>query len=75
LGRWMDTEAEKLGVTNSPIFQKLARDHEVLHDIVKSVFRGKELMSLEERESKYRELLDKSNDVIDSMVKLRSAIG
>ena len=42
----MDTEAEKLGVTNSPIFQKLARDHEVLHDIVKSVFRGKELMSL-----------------------------
>jgi len=33
------------------------------------------LMSLEERESKYRELLDKSNDVIDSLVKLRSAIG
>ena len=75
LGRWMDTEAEKLGVTNSPIFQKLARDHEVLHDIVKSVFRSKDLMSLEERESKYRELLGKSNDVIDSLVKLRSAIG
>lgn len=75
LGRWMDTEAEKLGITNSPIFQNLTRSHEALHDIVKSVFRSKDLMSFGEREAKYRDLLDKSNDVIDNLMKLRSTLG
>ena len=75
LGKWIDTEAAATGITSTATFQNLLREHEALHGIVKDVFRNKNLMSVEEREKKYRELLDKSNAVIDCLVKLRTTIG
>ena len=75
LGKWIDNEAAATGVTSSATFQNLLREHEALHGIVKDVFRNKNLMSIDEREAKYRDLLDKSNAVIDCLVKLRSSIG
>lgn len=75
LGKWIDNEAANTGVTSSKNFQVLLREHEALHDIVKTVFRSKELLSQEERELKYRDLLDRSNAVIDCLVKLRTNIG
>ena len=75
LGKWIDTEAAATGITSTATFQNLLREHESLHGIVKDVFRNKNLMSVEEREKKYRELLDKSNAVIDCLVKLRTTIG
>ena len=74
LGKWIDNEAANTGVTSSKNFQVLLREHEALHDIVKTVFRSKELLSQEERELKYRDLLDRSNAVIDCLVKLRTNI-
>lgn len=74
LGKWIDNEAANTGVTSSQNFQVLLREHEALHDIVKTVFRSKELLSQEERELKYRDLLDRSNAVIDCLVKLRTNI-
>ncbi|MBR2463114.1 MAG: CZB domain-containing protein [Spirochaetaceae bacterium] len=75
LGKWIDNEAANTGVTSSKNFQVLLREHEALHDIVKTVFRSKELLSQEERELKYRDLLERSNAVIDCLVKLRTNIG
>ena len=75
LGKWIDNEASATGVTSSSTFQTLLREHEALHDIVKTVFRSKDLLSQEEREEKYRELLERSNAVIDCLVKLRTNIG
>lgn len=75
LGKWIDTEAAATGITSTATFQNLLREHEALHGIVKDVFRNKNLMSVDEREKKYRELLDKSNAVIDYLVKLRTTIG
>ena len=75
LGKWIDNEAAATGVTSSTAFQTMLREHEALHGIVKDVFRNKNLMTVEERERKYRELLDKSNAVIDCLVKLRTTIG
>lgn len=74
LGKWIDNEAANTGVTSSKNFQVLLREHEALHDIVKTVFRSKELLSQEEREQKYRDLLERSNAVIDCLVKLRTNI-
>ena len=74
LGKWIDNEAANTGVTSSQNFQVLLREHEALHDIVKTVFRSKELLSQEERELKYRDLLERSNTVIDCLVKLRTNI-
>lgn len=74
LGKWIDNEAANTGVTSSKNFQVLLREHEALHDIVKTVFRSKELLSQEERELKYRDLLERSNTVIDCLVKLRTNI-
>lgn len=74
LGKWIDNEAANTGVTSSQNFQVLLREHEALHDIVKTVFRSKELLSQEERELKYRDLLERSNAVIDCLVKLRTNI-
>lgn len=74
LGKWIDNEASATGITSSTAFQTLLREHEALHTIVKDVFRNKNLMSVEEREKHYRNLLDKSNAVIDCLVKLRSSI-
>ncbi len=74
LGKWIDNEAANTGVTSSKNFQVLLREHEALHDIVKTVFRSKELLSQEERELKYRDLLERSNAVIDCLVKLRTNI-
>lgn len=74
LGKWIDNEAADTGVTSSATFQTLLREHEALHDIVKTVFRSKELLTQEEREQKYRELLERSNAVIDCLVKLRTNI-
>ena len=75
LGKWIDTEAAATGITSTATFQNLLREHEALHGIVKDVFRNKNLMSVDEREKKYRELLDRSNAVIDCLVKLRTTIG
>ena len=75
LGKWIDNEAASTGVTTTATFQNLLREHEALHGIVKDVFRNKNLMSVDEREKKYRELLDRSNAVIDCLVKLRTTIG
>lgn len=75
LGKWIDNEASATGVTSSSTFQTLLREHEALHNIVKTVFRSKDLLSQEEREEKYRDLLDRSNAVIDCLVKLRTNIG
>ena len=75
LGKWIDNEAAATGITSTATFQNLLREHEALHGIVKDVFRNKNLMSVDEREKKYRELLDRSNAVIDCLVKLRTTIG
>lgn len=75
LGKWIDNEAAATGITSTATFQNLLREHEALHNIVKDVFRNKNLMSVDEREKKYRDLLDKSNAVIDCLVKLRTTIG
>lgn len=72
LGKWIDGLDSSNGFTSSPIFQTLLREHESLHDIVKIVFRNKDLLSIEEREDKYKSLLEKSNNVIDCLVKLRT---
>jgi methyl-accepting chemotaxis protein len=74
LGKWIDNEAAATGITSSSAFQTMLREHEALHGIVKDVFRNKNLMTVEEREKKYRELLEKSNAVIDCLVKLRTTI-
>ena len=74
LGKWIDNEAAATGITSTATFQNLLREHEALHNIVKDVFRNKNLLSVDEREKKYRDLLDKSNAVIDCLVKLRTTI-
>lgn len=74
LGKWIDSLDSSAPFVSSSTFQTLLREHEALHDIVKTVFRSKDLLSNIEREEKYRQLLDKSNSVIDCLVKLRSSI-
>lgn len=74
LGKWIDNEASTAGITTSPIFQVLLKEHEALHSIVQQVYRGLRMMTEEEKEQKFRELLEKSNAVIDCLVKLRSSI-
>jgi methyl-accepting chemotaxis protein len=74
LGKWIDNEASTAGITTSPIFQVLLKEHEALHSIVQQVYRGLRMMTEEEKEQKFKDLLEKSNAVIDCLVKLRSSI-
>lgn len=75
LGQWIDNKAESAGVTSSQNFQVLLKEHEALHGIVQQVYRTAKIMTEEEKERKFSELLEKSNAVIDCLVKLRSSIG
>lgn len=75
LGKWIDNEASATGVTSSQNFQILLREHEALHGIVQQVYRSVRMMTEEEKEQKFRELLEKSNAVIDCLVKLRTTVG
>ena len=75
LGKWIDNESSSIpSVTSSPVYQTLLKEHEALHGIVQTVFRQIGSLSEAEREAKFQELLEKSNSVIDCLIKLRSAI-
>lgn len=74
LGKWIDHKAEATGITSSQNFKILLKEHEALHGIVQQVYRSAKIMTEEEREQKFKDLLEKSNAVIDCLVKLRSSI-
>lgn len=74
LGKWLDNEAEKYGVTSSPVFAGIMKDHAELHALVKTVFERKDSMSKIELEDSYKKLVKISESVIDGVIKLRSMV-
>ncbi len=74
LGKWIDNDSGASGVTSMPAFQTMVKEHEVLHDIVKQVYRNIGILSEQEKEEKFSLLLEKSNIVIDCLIKLRSSV-
>ncbi|MCI5644623.1 MAG: CZB domain-containing protein, partial [Treponema porcinum] len=74
LGKWIDTQAESLGLSEKPSFKALVESHEALHSVVHDVFNNLETLSLSEREDRYATLLKKSQAVIDNLVVIRSEL-
>ena len=74
LGKWIDTQAESLGLSEKPSFKALVESHEALHSVVHDVFNNLETLSLSEREDRYATLLKKSQAVIDNLVAIRSEL-
>ncbi len=74
LGKWIDNEGSGMSIASTPTFQTLLREHEALHDIVRKVYRNVSTLTEEEREGNFASLLEKSNSVIDCLVKLRSQV-
>ena len=72
LGKWIDTQAESLGLLEKPSFKALVASHEELHSVVHDVFNNLDSLSLSEREDRYSTLLEKSQSVIDNLVHIRS---
>ena len=74
LGKWIDNESAASGVTSLPVFQTLLKEHEALHNVVKQVYRNIGIMSEQQKEEQFKQLLEHSNVVIDCLVKLRSSV-
>lgn len=74
LGKWLDNEAEKYGITSSPVFAGIMNEHAELHALVKAVFERKDSMSKIELEDSYKKLVKISESVIDGVIKLRSMV-
>lgn len=74
LGKWLDNEAEKYGITSSAVFADIVKEHAELHALVKTVFEQKGSMSKIELEDSYKKLVQISQSVIDGVIKLRSMV-
>lgn len=74
LGKWIDNEAAQLGLTRLPEFQRLIRDHEDLHTIVREIFTNKQRMARKDLEARYTKLVEDSRAVIDGLLSIRASI-
>lgn len=74
LGKWIDLSADSFGITECDSFKYLVKAHEELHNIVKDIFSNKANFTRGEIEEKYSTLLAKSQEVIDSLIDVRSEL-
>ena len=71
LGKWIDSIGNSLSIRESPVFSKLVKDHDDLHNIVIDIFRNISKMDREEKERQYELLVEKSLMVIDHLKRLK----
>jgi len=75
LGKWLDGEARLYkGLTDHPEFQTLIKNHEKVHEVVRTVFASIRNLSKDELENYYTQLIDYSSALIRSLTELRRFI-
>lgn len=74
LGKWLEKEGGRLVGKTPASWNRMLKNHEEMHKILKDVFASKGRLSRAELERKYGEILAKSRVIVDTLVELRGIL-